>query len=50
MCILQMRDITCKTVRVLLGERRRLGHVVVAPLMVLHPTEQPRAQIQSVKQ
>ena len=30
--------------QVLLSERRRVGHVVVT-LTVLHPTEQPRAQI-----
>ena len=35
--------------QVLLSERRRVGHVGVT-LTVLHPTEQPRALINAVKQ
>ena len=46
MCILQIAQYG---LQVLLGERRRLGHVGVM-LTVLHPNEQPRAQIQAVKQ
>ena len=49
MCILQMRNIACKTVQVVLDERRRLCHVGVT-LTVLHPTEQLRAQLHAVKQ
>ncbi len=38
--------------QVLLSERRRLGHVGVTLTVggLLHPTEQPRAQIHAVKQ
>ena len=39
----------CLQLQVVLSERRRLGHVGVT-LTVLHPTEQPRAQIHAVKQ
>ncbi len=38
----------CLQLQVVLSERRRLGHVG-ATLTVLHPTEQPGAQIHAVK-